>query len=166
VRVWWAQLHEQVQSHDRRRDAYQHFLAEWTDEVKARQQAADGPASDQDANEAGKKGDSETNADDWLARPASPVAPRGVYLWGGVGSGKSMLMDVFFASAPLPADKKRRVHFHQFMIEVHERLHVWQQVLRATNMARVAAAPLTKSHLPPAGQVAYAWAEEQLRVRH
>ncbi|RJF90432.1 cell division protein ZapE [Sphingomonas cavernae] len=61
----------------------------------------------------------------WRLARSKPEVPRGLYIWGGVGRGKSMLMDLFFSC--LDIKRKRRVHFHEFMMEVHDRLRVERQ---------------------------------------
>ena len=52
---------------------------------------------------------------------SKPPLPRGVYLWGGVGRGKSLLMDCFFKHVPL--ERKVRLHFHEFMRAAHREMH-------------------------------------------
>ncbi len=56
----------------------------------------------------------------WRLTGRVEPGPAGVYLWGGVGRGKSMLMDLSFEA--IDHQPKRRVHFHEFMLEVHQRL--------------------------------------------
>ncbi len=51
--------------------------------------------------------------------------PRGIYIHGEVGRGKTMLMDLFFSAVEIAP--KRRAHFHAFMADVHARIHVWRQ---------------------------------------
>jgi cell division protein ZapE len=65
----------------------------------------------------------------WLfaARPSEPIC--GLYIWGPVGRGKTMLMDMFFETAQV--QRKRRVHFHSFMADVHARIHAWRQERKA-----------------------------------
>lgn len=82
--------------------------------------------------------------DQFLGRSLlSPHVPNGLYLWGGVGRGKTFLMDGFYQC--LPFQRKRRVHFHAFMVEVHQQmkrhdaekdplLAVADQISRATRL--------------------------------
>ncbi|MFZ9413643.1 MAG: cell division protein ZapE [Alphaproteobacteria bacterium] len=109
-----ALLREAVAAGRVRPDAAQEAVAERLDHVAAGLDAAPGKA----------------RAGGWFSRlgfgarqaaPEPPPGPQGLYIHGPVGRGKSMLMDLFFAAAPV-ADR-RRVHFHAFMLEIHDRLH-------------------------------------------
>lgn len=59
-----------------------------------------------------------------FSRRHSDQNPKGLYLWGGVGRGKTFLMDAFYEW--LPIDSKKRLHFHHFMQLVHQRLHEFE----------------------------------------
>jgi cell division protein ZapE len=65
-----------------------------------------------------------------FARKTSSInPPRGLYVHGAVGRGKTMLMDMFYEL--VPAKRKRRAHFHDFMADVHARIHAHRQKLKA-----------------------------------
>jgi cell division protein ZapE len=65
----------------------------------------------------------------WLIGARAAPPPRGLYIYGAVGRGKTMAMDLFFDSVPISL--KRRAHFHAFMADVHARIHQWRQRRRA-----------------------------------
>lgn len=61
----------------------------------------------------------------------SSTAPNGIYLYGGVGCGKTFMMDLFYDS--LPIQKKRRIHFNDFMIDTHKKLHQLRKNAKQTD---------------------------------
>ena len=68
-----------------------------------------------------------SSALDWLfASREQPI--KGLYIYGEVGRGKTMLMDLFFDSSPV--ERKRRAHFHEFMLDVHERIFLIRQKMK------------------------------------
>jgi cell division protein ZapE len=78
-------------------------------------------------------------------RRQSPI--KGLYIYGDVGRGKTMLMDLFFVASPVV--RKRRAHFHEFMLDVHERVHAIRQTMKLGEHAgldpiKVAAIDLAK----------------------
>jgi cell division protein ZapE len=81
----------------------------------------------------------------WRMLRKAPEAPRGVYMWGGVGRGKSMLMDLFYDAVHM--HRKRRVHFHEFMIEVHDRLRAERAKEKGDPIAPLVAALAAEAKL-------------------
>jgi cell division protein ZapE len=112
------------------RTAYQHRLASGEIAADAAQAAAVEALArlEGELNAAGEPGFTLS-----LFKKREP-APRGVYLYGPVGRGKSMLMDLFFDSAPVA--RKRRAHFHAFMAEVHADIDAWRRGDAADRKAR------------------------------
>ena len=89
----------------------------------------------------------------WLfgKKPDTAAVPKGLYVWGSVGRGKTMLMDMFFEAAPVK--RKRRVHFHEFLADVHGRINAFRQKIKsgevkdADPIAPVAAALAEEAYL-------------------
>jgi cell division protein ZapE len=70
----------------------------------------------------------------WLfARDKKQTLLKGLYIYGEVGRGKTMLMDLFYAASPV--QRRRRAHFHEFMIDVHERVHLLRQKMKVGEYA-------------------------------
>jgi cell division protein ZapE len=69
-----------------------------------------------------------SSALDWLFASREQPPVKGLYIYGEVGRGKTMLMDLFFDSSPV--ERKRRAHFHEFMLDVHERIYLIRQKIK------------------------------------
>ncbi|XP_019174027.1 PREDICTED: lactation elevated protein 1 isoform X1 [Ipomoea nil] len=68
-------------------------------------------------------------------RPSAPPAPKGLYLYGNVGSGKTMLMDMFYAATEGIVKHRRRFHFHEAMLDIHQHMHrTWKDQLEQKSL--------------------------------
>ncbi|MBN8531237.1 MAG: AFG1 family ATPase [Alphaproteobacteria bacterium] len=89
----------------------------------------------------------EVGKQSWLKRAVTkaskPPRPQGLYIWGDVGRGKSLLMDLFFEA--VPGHAKRRAHFHAFMLDVHARIHAWRKENQAESGNGDPIPPVAKS---------------------
>lgn len=81
----------------------------------------------------------------WQMFTKKPEAPKGIYMWGGVGRGKSMLMDLFYDN--LKIARKRRAHFHEFMQDVHSRIREERKKSEGDPIVPVAKAMAAEANL-------------------
>src|SRR5499426_1745941 len=108
-------------------ERYAALVATGEIERDAAQEAIAGRLSDLNARLAEHRLARKSSALGWMfgRRESGAAQLKGVYIFGAVGRGKTMLMDLFFAASPVV--RKRRVHFHEFMSEVHERIYAMRQ---------------------------------------
>lgn len=123
-----AALQDLVQTGRLRGDKTQHFAAQVLSAIQTRvQQEAEQAGSATTQPDSSPEEDKTNSAED---TQQSWAMPRGAYLWGTIGSGKTMLLDLFSTSFSEP-DRTNlglcRLHFHEFMLSVHRRLHLLQQ---------------------------------------
>jgi cell division protein ZapE len=85
---------------------------------------------------AGWKGAQNGGLFGWMRSGKKSAAPKGIYLHGAVGRGKTMLMDLFFDTVRV--ERKRRVHFHAFMADVHERIGIARKTVEGDPIPHVA----------------------------
>ena len=76
----------------------------------------------------------------WFSRI---IPEKGLYIWGGVGRGKTMLMDLFFETVPI--ENKRRVHFNIFMLDVHNSIKILREDGKGQDPLRSIALDISKS---------------------
>ncbi|WP_429814963.1 cell division protein ZapE [Ensifer sp. B1-9] len=112
----YRKLETLVESGERKRDPAQFTIARRFDHLSAELLAS--------------RPSRKTNALGWLfaSRKKDHPPVKGLYIHGGVGRGKTMLMDLFFDTVPI--QRKRRAHFHEFMADVHERIYKHRQKLK------------------------------------
>ncbi|OCP11075.1 MULTISPECIES: cell division protein ZapE [unclassified Ensifer] len=112
----YRKLEALVASGERKRDPAQFTIARRFDHLSAELLAS--------------RPSRKTNALGWLfaSRKKDHPPVKGLYIYGGVGRGKTMLMDLFFDTVPI--QRKRRAHFHEFMADVHERIYKHRQKLK------------------------------------
>jgi cell division protein ZapE len=110
-------------------ERYAALVAAGEIERDAAQEAIAARLSDLNARLAEHRLARKSSALGWMfGRRESGATLKGLYVFGDVGRGKTMLMDLFFAASPVV--RKRRTHFHEFMLDVHERVHAWRQEVK------------------------------------
>ena len=87
----------------------------------------------------------------WLFSQKAAPKLKGLYIWGGVGRGKSMLMDLFFEG--LPHKRKRRAHFNDFMQDAQERIHVHRQAFKEGKVSEEDPIPKVAGDLADEAQI-------------
>ena len=112
---------------------YQSLVSSGAIEADAAQAAAAEAFSDLEARLSTYKPVSKQGLLGRLFADKNEPPPRGLYVYGEVGRGKTMLMDLFFQQSPV--EHKRRAHFHEFMAEVHERIYGFRRNIARGEMA-------------------------------